>query len=44
MRLADSVRLEHKLRLLRDLFADDELRRRIEIAMQPEPPEYNPPD
>jgi hypothetical protein len=36
MRLADSVRLEHKLRLLRDLFADHELRRQIEIAMRPE--------
>lgn len=35
MRLADSVRLEHKLRLLRDLFADHELRMQIERAMQP---------
>lgn len=39
MRLADSVRLEHKLRLLRDLFADHELRQRIETALQPDPPE-----
>ncbi|MFC0677793.1 hypothetical protein ACFFGH_08075 [Lysobacter korlensis] len=36
MRLADSVALEHKLRLLRDLFADHELRKRIEIALRPE--------
>lgn len=43
MRLADSVRLEHKLRLLRDLFGDDELRRQIEIAMQPEPPDTGQP-
>ncbi|HEY4556355.1 MAG TPA: hypothetical protein VIG68_07985 [Lysobacter sp.] len=37
MRLADSVALEHKLRLLRDLYADVELRERIDIAMQPDP-------
>lgn len=36
MRLADSVRLEHKLRLLRDLFADHELRAQIELALQPD--------
>jgi hypothetical protein len=36
MRLADSVRLEHRLRLLRELFADHELRRQVEIATRPE--------
>lgn len=36
MRLADSVRLEHRLRLLRDLFADHELRRQVEIATRPD--------
>lgn len=44
MRLADSVGLEHKLRLLRDLFADHELRKRIEIALQPEDPASRPAD
>lgn len=40
MRLADSPRLEHKLRLLRDLFSDDELRAQVELATQPrEPPD-----
>ncbi|GHA73997.1 hypothetical protein GCM10007067_08620 [Lysobacter bugurensis] len=34
MRLADSVALEHKLRLLRDLFGDHDLRKRIEQALQ----------
>jgi hypothetical protein len=33
MRLADSPRLEHALKLLRDVFADEELRRRVDIAM-----------
>lgn len=36
LRLADSVALEHKLRLLRDLFADPGLRRRIEQALAPD--------
>jgi hypothetical protein len=33
MRLADSPRLEHALKLLRDVFADDELRRRVDMAL-----------
>jgi hypothetical protein len=32
MRLADSPRMEHALKLLRDVFADDELRKRVDIA------------
>lgn len=36
MRLADSPRLEHKLRLLRDLFADEELRARVDSALLPD--------
>ncbi|TZF89706.1 hypothetical protein [Cognatilysobacter lacus] len=33
MRLAESPRLEHALKLLRDVFADDELRGRVAIAL-----------
>ena len=33
MRLADSPRLEHALKLLRDVFADEELRKRVDVAM-----------
>lgn len=44
MRLADSVALEHKLRLLRDLYADLELRERIEIAMRPPADDLPPRD
>ena len=32
LRLADSPRLFHQLRLLRDLFGDDDLRARVEFA------------
>jgi hypothetical protein len=41
MQLANSVALEHKLRLLRDLFSDHELRRRVEQAFQA--PDESPP-
>ncbi|AXK70831.1 hypothetical protein DWG18_00010 [Lysobacter sp. TY2-98] len=34
MRLADSPRLEHALKLLRDVYADEELKRRIDVAMR----------
>lgn len=33
LKLVDSPRFEHKLKLLRDLFADDELRARVEHAL-----------
>jgi len=36
MRLADSPRLEHALKLLRDVFADEELRSRVDIATRRE--------
>ncbi|GAB2503416.1 hypothetical protein [Lysobacter humi (ex Lee et al. 2017)] len=37
LRLVDDPRFEHKLRLLRDLFADATLRERVERATTPEP-------
>lgn len=36
MRLAESPRLEHKLKLLRDLFADEELKAQIDLATRRE--------
>ena len=36
MRLAESPRLEHALKLLRDVYADDELRSRVEAATRRE--------
>ncbi|HEY4560977.1 MAG TPA: hypothetical protein VIG54_09595, partial [Lysobacter sp.] len=36
IRLAESPRLEHALKLLRDVYADDELRRRVEAATRRE--------